>query len=48
MDDSQNLRSQEALTLAADAAALLLARRRLEGSAGASEGKKKGQEVTPP
>ena len=25
MDDSQNLRSQEALTLAADAAALLLA-----------------------
>ena len=30
------------------AAALLLARRRLEGSAGASEAKKKEREVTPP
>ena len=30
------------------AAALLLARRRLEGSAGASEGTKKEREVTPP
>ena len=34
--------------LIAIAAALLLARRRLEGSAGASEGKRKEQEVTPP
>ncbi len=34
--------------LVAIAAALLLARRRLEGSAGASEGTKKEREVTPP
>ena len=34
--------------LVAIAAALLLARRRLEGSAGASEAKKKEREVTPP